>query len=314
MQRIARFCLYGVLVVGAGVSGLFAGPAREAAPIQGEEHREVTHKLGTVAIPEQPQRPVVFSYDILDLLQALDIQAAAIPMPTLPSYLARGVGEDTADAGTLFEPDYEGLFRLNPQVIFISDRQTPVYDQLSEIAPVVYTGIAAEDYLASLEKNWSIVGNLYGKQDQVEGYLEEITLRADTLAAAARESGLTALVLMVNDGSLSVYGPGSRFGYVYDSFGYVPADPAIETSTHGQSVSFEYLASQNPDILFVLDRGQALTGNLTADSVLDNEIVARTAAAREGRIVYVDPQAWYLAPGGLDSTRAILRDLESALE
>ncbi|GJM75014.1 hypothetical protein HMSSN036_72300 [Paenibacillus macerans] len=58
---------------------------------------------------------------------------------------------------------------------------------------------------------------------------------------------------------MSAYGPGSRFGLIHDVFGVPAVDDTIEASTHGQSISFEYVAEKNPDYLFVVDRDAVVT-------------------------------------------------------
>ncbi|MCZ4369735.1 hypothetical protein O3Q50_09670 [Enterococcus lactis] len=45
----------------------------------------------------------------------------------------------------------------------------------------------------------------------------------------------------MNEGQLSAYGSGSRFGFIHDLFGFEQTDDQIEASTHGQSVSYEYV-------------------------------------------------------------------------
>ncbi len=57
----------------------------------------------------------------------------------------------------------------------------------------------------------------------------------------AEASANNALVVLVNEGQLSAYGKGSRFGLIHDTFGFKAADDKIEASTHGQSVSYEYV-------------------------------------------------------------------------
>ena len=65
---------------------------------------------------------------------------------------------------------------------------------------------------------------------------------------------MKVLILLTNDGSVSVYGSSSRFGMIHDILGCKAADENIESSTHGQSVNFEYIADKNPDIILVIDR------------------------------------------------------------
>ena len=51
--------------------------------------------------------------------------------------------------------------------------------------------------------------------------------------------------MLVNEGQLSAYGKGSRFGLIHDTFGFKAADDKIEASTHGQSVSYEYVLEKS---------------------------------------------------------------------
>ena len=43
--------------------------------------------------------------------------------------------------------------------------------------------------------------------------------------------------------------------------------------------------------------------------MLDNDIVAQTTAAENDQIVYLDPVAWYVVFGGIDTTRIMIDDV-----
>ena len=78
--------------------------------------------------------------------------------------------------------------------------------------------------------------------------------------------------MLVNEGQLSAYGKGSRFGLIHDTFGFKAADDKIEASTHGQSVSYEYVLEK---ILFVVDRTKAIGGDDSKDNVAANELIQK---------------------------------------
>ena len=101
---------------------------------------------------------------------------------------------------------------------------------------------------------------MFDKEEGVTTELESINKRLEAVNAKVKENNTTALMTMFNEGSLSVYGEGSRYDMVYSKFGFIPADTNIEASNHGQNISFEYLKEKNPDYLLVLDRG-AITGS-----------------------------------------------------
>ncbi len=118
---------------------------------------------------------------------------------------------------------------------------------------------------------------------------------------------------MFNEGSLSVYGEGSRYDMVYSKFGFTPADTQIEASTHGQNISFEYLKEKNPDYLFVLDRGAITGAQASVKETVENELIKTTKAYENGHIIYVNPQAWYVGGSGIMAIDTIISDMETAL-
>ena len=127
------------------------------------------------------------------------------------------------------------------------------------------------------------------------------------------------LGLMVSGGELSALapagadavGPAVRGGLIYDVFGVEPAVEDVEAATHGEPVSFEFLLETDPAHLWVVDRDAATgeEGAQAAAQVLDNEIVRQTTAYRNDQIVYLDPVAWYIVFGGIDTTRIMIDDV-----
>lgn len=134
--------------------------------------------------------------------------------------------------------------------------------------------------------------------------------------AKATAAGKNALVILANDGTISAFGPGSRFGIVHDVLGIAPIDKNIEVSTHGQSISFEFIAQKNPDYLFVVDCGAVVGGNgqSIAKALVENELVKKTKAFAGGNIVYLDPNYWYLSGGGLVSVAEMINQVAKGLK
>jgi iron complex transport system substrate-binding protein len=85
-------------------------------------------------------------------------------------------------------------------------------------------------------------------------------------------------------------------------------------TTHGQSVTFEYIAVKNPDYLFVVDRGAAVGGEAAAKKTIENELVKKTKAFKDGNIVYLDQNYWYLSGGGLISVSEMIKEIEKSVK
>ena len=71
------------------------------------------------------------------------------------------------------------------------------------------------------------------------------------------------MYLLVNEGELSTFGPGGRFGdLIYDTLGFKPTDEHVKASPHGQNINNEYITSKNPDIILAMDRGQVVANQV----------------------------------------------------
>ena len=131
-------------------------------------------------------------------------------------------------------------------------------------------------------------------------------------------AGKTAIVGLITSGSYNVLGNDGRCSMIGREIGFenIGVDANIDTSTHGNEASFEFLVDKDPDYLFVLDRDAAIgtDGAKLAQEVVENELMKGTAAYRDGRIVYLaHPAVWYTAEGGITALDRMLRDLEDPL-
>lgn len=267
----------------------------------------------TITVPADVKKAVVMDYGILDTIQALDIDVeVAIPSGTTPSFLS--MFSDATTIGSIKEPDLEAIFDFEPDVIFISGRQESFYDQLSEIAPTIYVSLDAAKYMEDFKYNTNIVASIFHKETEANEAIKAIEAKVEEAKAVTATTDDKALVILTNDGSMSAYGSGSRFGIIHDLLGVKAADDSIEVSTHGQEVSYEYISQVNPDILFVVDRTVIAGGTNLAATTLDNELVNETNAAKNNKVIALDPDLWYLSGGGLTSVSAMIDEVLAAIE
>ncbi len=274
----------------------------------------VTHLKGTVDVPKNPKRIVVLDYAALDTIQTLGIEAEiALSKQTLPGYLSRYKDARYLDLGSLKEFNLESVSSFKPEAIFISMRQANYYDELAKIAPVIIAESTSSDSADQIKKNIHIVANVFGKEQECTDKIAAIDAQIASIKEKASSSGKKALFILANDGKVSAYGKGSRFGMVYGLLGFEQAGEPIEVSTHGKRVNYEYIALANPDIIFVLDRAAAIGRGATLENFSTNPLISRTNAARNGGIVALDSQVWYLVGGGLTAFKGMLTEVEKAL-
>lgn len=283
----------------------------------GEEDASITveHELGEAEVDKNPEDVVVFDYGILDTLDELGVDVAAVPQGNIPAYLDNYESDDYEDVGSLKEPDFEKIAEVDPDLIIISGRQSDVYDELEEIAPTVYLDVDTDRYMDSFKENMDTIGKIFDKEDAIDDELTEIDDSIDSLKEKAKDLDKQGLIIMANDDKISAYGPGSRFGLIHDVFGIPAADEGIDASIHGQNVSFEYVKEQNPDLLYVVDRGAAITdGEPSAKKMVENDLMKDTKAYQNDDVTYLDPDYWYLSGGGLVSVQEMIQEVADSLE
>ena len=268
----------------------------------------------SVEVQQNPEKVVVFDNGSLDTLDALGVGDKVVGAATknLPAYLEKY--QEVESAGGIKEPDLEKINEMQPDLIIISGRQSDYQEQLSQIAPTLYLAMDAEKPWESMQENVTTLAKIFDKEKEAEEKLTDLTKQIDEVKEKASALDQTALVTLVNEGQLSAYGSGSRFGLVHDLFGFKQADDQIEASTHGQSVSYEYVLEKNPGILFVIDRTKAIGGDTSNDNVAANELVAQTDAGKNDQVISLQPDVWYLSGGGLESMNLMIEDVNQALK
>ena len=308
------------LIVGAiiiALGGFFAlsklNVNKESA-LAGKEMVTITHRKGETKVPKNPERVVVLDYGSLDIMNTIGKEPIGLAKANLTNYLSKYKDDKYADVGTLKEIDMEKINELNPDLIIIEGRQESFYEELKKIAPTIMLGTDGSDYFGSLEANLKAIGTIYGLENELKEKMDSLNKRVEEINKKINADNKTALVTMVNEGKMSVFGKGSRFGIMYDKFGFTPADEKIEVSKHGQNISYEYLVSKDPDYLFVIDKGIVAGGNQKpAKDVVENDLTKKTKAYKDGKIIYLDTQVWYLGGSGLMSTELMLDEIEKAL-
>jgi iron complex transport system substrate-binding protein len=302
---------------GTSTSNEPARPAGAAAAEAANPTEELTvkHQLGETKVKKNPKKVVVFDFGALDTLDKLGVEVAGVPQANIPPYLAKYKDAKYKNTGSLVEPDFEKLNALAPDLILISGRQQNAYAELSKIAPTVFVGVDNQKYMDSFTENVTTLGKIFDKEAAVKDELAKINESVKRVKDKAAASGKKALVTLVTGGKVTAYGPGSRFGLIHDVLGLAPAEKNIEVSTHGQSISFEFIVEKNPDYLFVVDRETAVgEGKTSAKQVIENELVKRTNAYKNGTIIYLDPNYWYLSGGGLISVASMIQEVEKGLK
>ena len=291
-------CAFALAACG-GQDGSASGQAGSAAAEVPAGSVKVQTAHGEAVVPQNPERVAVYDLGAVDTLSKLGVKIGASVDSQNLAYLEAPL-KDAVKAGTLFEPNYEALNAYNPQLIVIGSRMAKdkVSDELAKLAPTIDMTAQTDNMKESAKARIDAYGRIFGKQAEADALKAEIDKTFADAKAAAQGKG-KGLVILVNAGKLSAFGPDSRLGgWIHRDIGVPPADEAIKEGSHGQPVSFEYIKEKNPDWLFVLDRSAAIgEEGQAAREVLNNPLVAQSTAWKKGQVVYLPPET-YLAAGG----------------
>lgn len=301
-----------VLLLLAGLGACTASSENKASDSD-RERISIVHPLDTVEVYKNPKNVVALDYSSLETLKELGIPVVGTVKSNLPGYLSEvSHDESIEDLGTLFEVNYEKLASLEPEVIFISGRMQTIYPELSKIAPTIYLVSDTDAIMESMKGNLSTYGQIFEKQSETDAALADLQEKINALNQKATESGKTALVILHNNGKFSAYGKGSRFGIIHDLYGFKEAIPNLNNEArHGQSVSNEFIQKANPDYLFIIDRSAAVNKEATNKEEIENVLIQETNAFKNGKVIYLDPEAWYISGDGLISMEIMVDEVSS---
>ncbi|NQL66574.1 ABC transporter substrate-binding protein [Streptococcus suis] len=282
---------------------------------------------GETTVPSNPQKIVVLDYGVADSLRALGKEDTIVGMPkdSLPTYLKDLKDKkEITNVGNLREVNLETVAELEPDLIILSSRTQDQQAEFEKIAPAIYFENSTSDYLNSVKTNATELAKLFGDEavKEAESKLADIDRLVQTAQDKNKNTQLTTLTVLLNEGSMAGIAPDGRYSFIYKTLGFQPTDLKLEENTqgnqgrsHGSSLSLESVSQINPDIIFVVDRTLAIGGDDTQNSdILNNALIQETNAGKNKKIITLTPDLWYLSGGGLESTKLMFEEVVAHLE
>lgn len=272
---------------------------------------EIQTATGPVRIDATPAKVAVFDIAAIDTLDSLGVKMAGLPSNLYLPELGH-LKDGSAVVGDIFEPNLEALSELQPDLIILGGRSSPQVEATSQVAPTIDMTMDGDDLYLQAKTRLASYGALFGKQAEAEATAKALDAIVEKTKAVVAGKG-KALIVMTNGPKVTAYGPGSRFGWVHATLDLPPAVPDVEAATHGEAISFEFIAKANPDWLLVLDRAAAIgSEDQNAKATLDNELVAGTTAWTKGQVIYLPAGDFYIAAGGVQAMKRVFAAITDA--
>lgn len=272
---------------------------------------ELETARGPVTIEKTPATLAVFDVPAVDTLTALGIPVAGTVNKLFVDYLAP-VASSATVVGSLFDPDYQALSALQPDLVIVGGRSAGTLDTVAKLAPAIDMSIDGTELLKQTRERTLQYGELFGKSDKATELVGKLDASLDRARSAVAGKG-KGLVLMTNGPKISAFGPGSRFGWMYSELGLEAAVEEVAIADHGDAVSFEFVLQYDPDWLLVIDRTAAIgqEGD-SARQTLDNELIHQTQAWQHNHLVYLNSADVYIASGGIQAQTRTLDQIADA--
>ena len=280
----------------------------------------IVHKLGTTVIEQRPRRVAVLDMNEVDFLDQLGVPVAGMVKDYVPHFLIRYKDDqDIRDLGAIVQPNLEHIHALQPDLVLMTSIQANHYQELSQIAPTLHFDV---DYQNSESKHIEVVkqhlltlGRIFGKEDLARQKAAELDAKVADARKVTQERPEKALIVLHNNGAFSAFGVQSRYGFVFDALGVKPASTAVEAGLHGQPISSEFIQQANPDIIYVVDRTAVMEHRpvMTAEQMA-NPLLRQTNAWKNGRVVFVDADAWYITAASVTSLKRVIDDVLKGYE
>ncbi|KXO11568.1 MULTISPECIES: siderophore ABC transporter substrate-binding protein [unclassified Moritella] len=275
----------------------------------------IEHNLGQTVISHRPQRVAALDMNEVDFLDQLGVPIAGMVKDFVPHFLAKYKNDDNVlDLGSIVQPNMEKIYALKPDLILMTPLHANQYQALSELAPTLHFDVdfrnSQSNHLEVIKQHLLDLGEIFDKQALAQQKVAEIDAKVEQVLAVTSDRPETALVVMHNNGSFSSFGLESRYGFVFDVLGVKPASTEIATSLHGQPVSSEFINQADPDILYIIDRTAVMEGIPNIDvERLANPLLRQTKAWKNGKVILVDADAWYITAASVTSLKIVIDDI-----
>lgn len=278
-----------------------------------EAWRTIEHAMGKTDIPAHPQRVVVLTNEGTEALLALGVK----PVGAVNSWTGDPWYDHIADemegvtpVGTESQVNLEAIAALKPDLIIGNKmRQEKVYEQLSAIAPTVFS--------ETLRGNWKINFELYAKALNKEAEGREVLQAFDRRVDGLKEKYADRLSMKISvvrfmPGVIRLYQKNSFSGVILDQIGFArPASQDVDG--FAEEITRERIPDMDGDVLFYFtyDTGDG-QGMEMEKQIIGDPLFRNLDVVKKGRAFRVDDTIWNTA-GGVIAANLMLDDLDQKL-
>ena len=313
--------LVGLLALAGCASG-GADDATETAPAA--DSVTIEDNTGEHEIATPPASVVALDNRTFQTLSDWDIELAGGAVALMPETVSYVKDDAIVDIGLHSEPNLEAIVAVEPDLIISGQRFTQHNEAIADLVPdatiIDLEPREGEAFDAELIRQTTVLGEIFGKQDEAEKLVDDFKAAVER-AKAAYDDADTVMAVNTSGGAIGYLAPtvGRSLGPVYDILGLTPALEVDDASDdhQGDEISVEAIAASNPDWILVLDRDAVFAAETpdyvqAAEIIENSEALTAVTAVADDQIVYM-PTDTYLNEG-IQTYTTFFNDLADALE
>lgn len=268
--------------------------------------RTVEHAMGSSEVPAEPERVVVLDTGELDSALTLGVTPVgateAVAGEGLPEYL-EGT-EDIELVGTIEEPNLETISTLEPDLILSSSlRHEAIYDQLSGIAPTVFTEQTGVTWRENFDKH----AEALGREDEAEEVVAEYEQATADFQERLGEDPPTVSVVRFIADDTRIYQKENFIGTILEDVGLPRPESQDVEDFALLNVSAEAIPDMDGDVIFTTVYGEE--SDTAKAQVESDPLWQNLQAVQQGRVYEVSDDLWMLGLG-YTAAEGVLADLE----
>ncbi|ANS74424.1 hypothetical protein AWM70_07390 [Paenibacillus yonginensis] len=256
------------------------------------EGREVT-------LSSQPQRIVVLSPEILNMIYAIGgevlgrADAADIELPS---------GAEKAESvGQVSEVSSEKILALQPDLVIGQPRFHKDLAQTFESSSIPFALMQVSSY-DQIADTVELLGKITGKEAEAKEQLDQLQQRVDAIKAKLPDKQLTFANMNVTPASVSIQRSGTIGLDIAKTMNMTNVAEQLEPDKKSPTTvpySLEKLVEQDPDYLFLIIHGSRATGEKKIKTDMESNPAWSSLKAVKEKHVVIVPSSLFLTNPGL---------------
>lgn len=276
--------------------------------------RTIEHAMGKTEIKGNPTKIVILTNEGTEALLSLGIKPVGAAKSWTGDPWYKHIEKDmegVQNLGDESQINIEAVAALNPDLIIGNKmRHEKIYDQLSKIAPTVYSNTLRGEW----KTNFEFYANVLGKEKEGAEIIKNFDNRTAEIAKLAGDKLKTEVSLVrFMPGKTRIYLGDTFSGMIFKQVGF--ARPETQRSTEFTlEIGKERIKEADGQVIFYFtyETGTG-EGSAREKEWLEDPLFKSLNAAKNNKIYRVDDAIWNTS-GGVKSANLMLDDIENFLK